>query len=77
VEALRSRALPVAGVVMIGKPDDDNRRAIEKHGGVTVLGQMPQFDPLTPETLGAWAREHLDPARHLMSCFEGSFEGPA
>ena len=71
LEALRSRELPVAGVVMIGEPDDDNRRAIEKYGGVPVLGQMPRFDPLTPEALAAWTREHFDPAGCLMRCFEG------
>jgi dethiobiotin synthetase len=61
LEALRSRALSVAGVVMVGEPDDDNRQAIEHYGNVPVLGQMPKFDPLTPEALGKWAREHLDP----------------
>jgi len=70
LEALRSRELSVAGVVMIGEPDDDNRQAIERYGSVPVLGQMPRFDPLTPETLGKWARGHLDPAGQLMHCFE-------
>lgn len=55
IEALRARALRVSGVVMIGDRDADNRAAIEHHGRVPVLAEMPRFDPLTPECLRAWA----------------------
>ena len=55
IEALRARALRVAGVVMIGDGDADNRAAIEHYGNVAVIAEMPRFDPLTPETLRAWA----------------------
>ena len=33
----------------------DNRAAIEHYGNVAVLAEMPRFDPLTPESLRAWA----------------------
>jgi len=59
IEALRRRSIDVAGVVMIGPPNADNREAIEQHGGVEVIGEMPRLEPLTPETLGAWARSAL------------------
>jgi len=65
VEALRRRAIPIAGVIMIGPPDRENRRAIEAYGDVAVLGEMPFFDPLTAEALGAWARTELDPEGRL------------
>jgi len=60
IEALRRRLVDVAGVVMVGEPNADNREAIERYGRVDVLGEMPRFEPLTPETLSAWARTELD-----------------
>lgn len=65
IEALRRRALVVAGVIMVGPPNADNRLAIEQYGDVMVLGELPMLDPLTPETLGAWARAGLDPRDRL------------
>lgn len=55
VEALRARAIPIAGIVMIGDPNPDNRVAIETRGHVTVVGEMPMLAPLTPEALQASA----------------------
>jgi dethiobiotin synthase len=66
LEGLRSRSVVVAGVVMVGPPDADNRRAIEDYGRVRVLGELPWLDPLAPEPLGHWAERSLDPAGHLM-----------
>lgn len=65
LEALRRRALHVAGVVMVGDRNPDNRAAIERYGDVAVLGDMPLLDPLTPERLGNWAAKELDP-HHLL-----------
>ena len=48
IEALRRRSLTIAGVVMVGPPDADNREAIEQRGGVHVVGELPIFEPLTP-----------------------------
>ena len=55
IEALRARALRVAGVVMIGDLNADNRAAIEHYGKVAVVAEMPRFALLTPETLRTWA----------------------
>ena len=55
IEALRARAVPIAGVVMLGPLNQDNRVAIETRGHVTVVGELPAFDPLTPEALRAAA----------------------
>jgi dethiobiotin synthase len=55
IEALRARSLKIAGVVMIGDRNADNRTAIEHYGKVAVIAEMPRFDPLTPESLRAWA----------------------
>lgn len=51
IEALRARALPIVGVVMVGPPDADNRLAIEAHGNVQVIGELPMLSPLTPLAL--------------------------
>ncbi|MEP7353364.1 MAG: dethiobiotin synthase [Acidobacteriota bacterium] len=55
LEALRSRSIEIAGVVMIGPPNADNRQAIEHFGNVPVLAEMPLFDALTPEIVRTWA----------------------
>jgi dethiobiotin synthase len=60
IEVLRRRMLRVAGVVMVGEPNDDNRLAVEKYGAVEVIGQMPRFDPLTPESIERWAAAEFD-----------------
>ena len=65
LEALRARHLTIAGVVMIGEPNADNRAAIETYGAVPVLGEMPHFNPLDPAALRAWVLTSLDPENRL------------
>jgi len=63
IEALGRRHVPIAGVVMVGPPDDisrENRLAIEQYGGVAVLGEMPILNPLTEDRLRGWAETSLD-----------------
>jgi dethiobiotin synthase len=60
LEALRSRALIVADVVMVGEANPENRAAIEEFGNVAVLAEMPRFAVLTNAALGPWSREHFD-----------------
>ena len=66
IEALHRRSLHVAVVVMVGVPDPENREAIERHGQVTILGEMPPFDPLTQTALAAWSAANLDPHSVLL-----------
>jgi hypothetical protein len=51
---------------MQGEPNRENREAIEHYGAVPVVGEMPRFDPLTPQAIGRWAQAHLDPAGLLV-----------
>lgn len=67
LNALRQRSLPIAGIVMIGEPNPDNRAAIEHYGKVPVLGEMPRFDPLNADSLGKWAKDSLDRESKLLS----------
>jgi len=65
IEALRRRSIRVAGVVMAGPPDLNNRQAIEHYGRIEVLGEMPRFEPLTPAGLAVWAAANLDAEARL------------
>jgi dethiobiotin synthetase len=55
LEALRRRDLPVAGIVLNGPRNPENRRALERLGGVEVIAEIESF-PLTPDDLAAMAR---------------------
>jgi dethiobiotin synthetase len=66
LEALQTRWLRVAGVLMIGEPNAENRAAIEQYGRVPVIAEMPVLTPLDAKTLGAWSAAHLDPQGRLL-----------
>jgi malonyl-CoA O-methyltransferase len=70
LEALRVRALRIAGVVMVGVRNASNRDAIEHYGNVAVLGEMPELAVLTPEAVALWANAELDPSGSLRSYFQ-------
>ena len=66
VEALRARSLRVAGVLMIGDSNLENRAAIQHYGDVPVVGEMPLIQPLDRALLAEWSVTHLDPAGLLL-----------
>jgi dethiobiotin synthetase len=70
LEALRARAVRIAGVVMVGVRNSSNRDAIEQYGNIAVLGEMPELPALTPEAVALWANAELDPSGSLRSCFQ-------
>jgi len=61
MEALRTRSILIAGVVMIGDADADNAESIEQYGRAPVIAHMPRLNPLTPESLAEWSARHFDP----------------
>ena len=65
IEALRARSLDVAGVLLVGEPKLGTRDAIERYGKVAVVGELPPLDPLSADTLGAWAASAFDREGHL------------
>jgi dethiobiotin synthase len=65
LEALRSRSLRIAGIVMVGPHNADNREAIELYGRTRVLAELPIIESLTPAALADWARVHMDPQGQL------------
>lgn len=60
LEALRARGIPVAGVVLNGPGNPENRRAIEAFGKVAVAGEVEPIDPLDREGVEA-AAARFDP----------------
>lgn len=60
LEAMRHRSLRIAGVVMVGIPNPENRAAIERIGNVNVVAEVPQFNPLRPSLLEPWASAEFD-----------------
>jgi dethiobiotin synthase len=59
--ALRERGVEVHGVVMVGPENEDNRNAIEKYGGVQVLGTLPLLPRVERRQLIQAFAEHFDP----------------
>ncbi len=53
---LRRRSIPIAGVVMVGKRNDENRKAIEEYGGTAVLAEVPFLASLGPDSVGNLAQ---------------------
>ncbi len=48
---LRSRQIPVAGVVLNGPPNPSNRHAIEFYGSVPVVAELPVIENLSFKTI--------------------------
>ncbi len=55
LEALRGREIQIAGVVLNGPQNTENRRAIERFGSVDVIDEVP---PLGAE--GSWSASRED-----------------
>ena len=55
LEALRSRGLQVAGVVLNGPPHDHNGASIEHYGRVRVLAHLPPLETVNAAALAALA----------------------
>jgi dethiobiotin synthetase len=58
--ALRAAGLTVRGVVMVGKRNLENRRAIEHFGKVQVIGAVPYLHSLHRAALLKVFRKHFD-----------------
>lgn len=64
LEALRHRHLPLAGVVLNGPPNAENRKAIETFGDIEVIDEVDWLQPLDAETVGK-AAQNFDRAARL------------
>ncbi len=64
--ALRRAEIDVAGVVIMGEPNTDNREAIEKYGEARVVGEIPRLAELNRASL----------RQIFSSCFDREFFFP-
>ena len=55
LQALRERGIAVAGVILNGPLSPGNRDAIERHGAVRVLAELPPLDPPDAEAVARLA----------------------
>lgn len=58
--ALRAARIDVQGVVMSGKKNEENRKAIERYGKAPVIGFVPPLKRIDPLTLKDTFRRHFD-----------------
>lgn len=59
--ALRAACLDIRGVIMVGTPNRENRRAIERYGKIEVIGLVPQLKRVHRRGLLAVFRRNFDP----------------
>ncbi|MDZ7715346.1 MAG: dethiobiotin synthase [Balneolaceae bacterium] len=57
LEALRSRNIPILGVIMNGPKNESNRKAIEKYGDIEVLAEIEPLDKINPKKLNLTYKE--------------------
>ncbi|HKV47113.1 MAG TPA: dethiobiotin synthase [Candidatus Acidoferrales bacterium] len=60
VAALRAARLNLHGVIMVGKTNIENRKAIEHYGQVRVLGRLPLLPQLDRKALIKAFNSHFD-----------------
>ena len=60
--ALRAAKLTIRGVVLCGKPNHENRKAIEHYGEVEVIGAVPLLKKINRKVLLDIFRKYFDPA---------------
>jgi len=58
--ALRAARVEITGVVMVGKPNADNRKAIEYYGDIAVVGTVPFLKKISRAALLEVFQKHFD-----------------
>jgi dethiobiotin synthetase len=58
--ALRSASLDIRGVIMVGRPNLENRKAIERYGNIEVVGVVPQLKQIDRRALLEVFRRNFD-----------------
>jgi dethiobiotin synthetase len=61
IEALKSRNIPIKGIVFIGDDNPDNIETIAAFANVSVLGIMPKLEQLTRNNLVQLFAAHFNP----------------
>lgn len=57
--ALRSRRVPVRGVILVGQRNRENQEAIERYGNIEVVGAIPWLDTVDRKMLLHVSRKYF------------------
>jgi len=57
--ALRAARLEIRGVILVGKPNQENRKAIEHYGEIPVIGFLPLLKKIDRRALLAAYKKHF------------------
>ncbi len=61
IEALKTRGIPLKGIILNGSLHKDNPQTIEEFSGIPILAQIPIFKNLSPQTLEKeWHQQNLN-----------------
>jgi dethiobiotin synthetase len=60
VAALRAARIDIRGVILVGKANRENRKAIEHYGEISVVGWLPFLKKLNRPALLAAYKKHFD-----------------
>lgn len=63
VGRLRSSGVDVLGVVLNGKPNSENKKAVEKYGGTNVVAEIDVLREITPEKIASQGKRHFSGLR--------------
>lgn len=69
MEALRTRGIPIAGLLFVGDAHEENEAVIPTLAGVPHVGRLPLLDPLDVRTLADAIATHIDLA-HLRAAMD-------
>lgn len=58
--ALRAASLEIRGVILVGKANLENRKAIEQYGDISVIGWLPFLKKINRRALLGAYRKHFD-----------------
>ncbi len=59
IEALRSRDIPLLGCILIGEPNPENEKAIERFSNAKIIGRIPPITSFSAESLRSTFNQHL------------------
>ncbi len=69
VEGLRTRGIPIAGLLFVGEAHEENETVIPALTGVLHVGRLPLLDPLDAPALAQAMAAHIDLA-HLRAIMD-------
>ncbi len=69
INALRSKGIPIAAVVLIGDTNKDNHRSISYYGAIKEVYSLPFLNHINKERIKDFVAEHRTIFKHLLKGF--------